>query len=98
MAFDAPAALEVELGNGHFAAIEQVGQVAVEEIEATGFVLRDAGTLPVGEGPSINLMELIPLSKEEYGLVRSQGSRPWLANNAHMTPQSRSKRWKLRSC
>ncbi len=63
----APARLEVELGHGHLAPLEQVGQVAVEQVEVEGF-----------QGLEVELAALVAragFAGDEI-VVHGQGQRP----------------------
>jgi hypothetical protein len=68
----------------------------VEELSTKGFVLRDAGRLQIAEGAPVHLLEVIPLTNDEYHQVRSLGSRAWLEAQGTMSPAKRAARWKLR--
>jgi hypothetical protein len=70
--------------------------LAVPELNAAGFVLRDAGSVAIAPGPRINLLELIPASSEEYARARAHGSGPWLERIGAMSPTTRAERWRLR--
>jgi hypothetical protein len=85
-----------EGGGDTYKAGDTVG-MEVPEIDAAGFVLRDAGHVDIARGgPLVHLVELVPLSAAEYGRVRSYGSGPWLTELEDMSPQARSARWRLR--
>lgn len=68
----------------------------VDELSTKGFVLRDAGRLQIAEGAPVHLLEVIPLTHDEYQQVRSLGSRAWLEAQGTMTPAKRAARWRLR--
>ncbi len=68
----------------------------VEELSTKGFVLRDAGRLQIADGAPVHLLEVIPLTHDEYQQVRSIGSRAWLEAQGSMSPARRAARWKLR--
>lgn len=70
--------------------------LAVEEIGAAGFVLRDAGSLSLGAGEPVSIMELVPLTAEELDRCRRQGSGGFLQELGPMSLATRAPRWVLR--
>lgn len=70
--------------------------VPFAEIGAAGFVLASAGSVVIAEGPEIELLELVPLTKAELEGARLYGSRDVLSTLGKMTPQSRAERWRLK--
>ncbi|MGC4118814.1 MAG: suppressor of fused domain protein [Myxococcales bacterium] len=70
--------------------------IAVPEVGAAGFVLANAGSIRIAQGPMIHLLELVPLAEGEYVEARQRGSSGLRERIGKMSPESRAARWKLR--
>lgn len=69
--------------------------IALPEVGAAGFVLRDAGSVTIAKGPLVHLLELVPATQNEYAEARERGSAGLLAKVGPMSPQSRAARWRV---
>jgi hypothetical protein len=67
----------------------------VPELGSAGFVLRPAGTLSLGAGAPVSLMELVPLNEAEYTRCRTEGSRAFLELFNQQPLSARARRWTM---
>jgi hypothetical protein len=69
--------------------------VGLSEVGAAGFVVADAGSISIADGPMIHLLEFIPLPQAEYTRARESGSSSLLERVGTMSPATRGPRWRL---
>ena len=69
----------------------------VAEIGAAAFVLIDAGSLSLGAGEPISIMELVPITQAELDRCRREGSAPLRAEIGGISVASRAPRWAMRT-
>lgn len=80
---------------GSFKAGDTVA-LPVPELNAAGFVLRDAGHVAIAPGPRVHLLELVPATSDELSQARAGGSAAFLSGVGPMSPSARAARWRLR--
>lgn len=83
-----------EGGDGVFKVGDTVG-LQLTEIGAEGFVLADAGQVEMADGAPVHLLELVPVSAEEYQHARTTSSSRLLESLPPISPSSRADRWRL---
>jgi hypothetical protein len=70
-------------------------RLPVVALGSVGFVLRPAGTVSLGAGAPVSLMELVPLSEAEYTRCRTEGSRAFLELFNQQPLSARARRWTM---
>lgn len=69
----------------------------VAEIGAAAFVLIDAGSLSLGAGEPVSIMELVPITQAELDRCRREGSAGLRAEIGGISVASRAPRWAMRT-